>query len=115
MKRSRPRPISARQRKLKRLQDKMQRPVKDRDGYLDILTGEPANDVHEICPKTFWGPRRRHLAFQMKNMACVSRATHREAACQKSRWQMLTKLQELYGYSYEDEPWSSVIRRGEDG
>jgi len=93
----------------------MLQPIQDRDRRMDILTGETANDVHEICPARMFEKGYKHLAFQMKNMCCVSRATHREAECQKSRWQMLTKLQELYGYSYEDEPWSSVIRRGEDG
>ena len=102
-------------RQLRALQKTMIQPIRDRDGCKDILTGKTANDVHEICPAWMFKKGYKHLAFQRKNMCCVSRATHREAACQRSRWQMLTKLQELYSYDYTDEPWAAVLRRGEDG
>jgi len=94
----------ARQKELE-LRQRMALKVIQRDGSCCILSGEPADDVNEVVPRSHFGRKNKALCYCMKNMVCLSREAHARAHTRPMRIKLLTLLAEKYGYTYDDEPW----------
>lgn len=62
-----------------------------------------ADDVHEIIPKSHFGPLRRLELFAIKNRVCLCRKCHGEVHNDAGRKELLSKLQKMYGYEYDGE------------
>ena len=60
-----------------------------------------ADDVHEIFPRSYWGPNYRHLLFAESNRCCLCRECHRILHNHIGRRRLLFLMQEKHGYTYE--------------
>ena len=76
----------------------------DLDGKIRCLRCNAlADDVHEIMPKSHFGPSRQGELFDIKNRACLCRKCHGEVHNNAGRKELMLKLQSLYGYEYDGE------------
>jgi hypothetical protein len=66
-----------------------------------IKCGEVADDVHEILPRSFFGPSKKDILFDINNRCCVCRRCHGELHNDKGRVILLHILQDRHGYQYE--------------
>jgi hypothetical protein len=74
----------------------------DYDGTaLCFNCGKPADDVHEILPRSFFGSNKQEEAFAMSNRCCLCRRCHEALHNDRGRAILLNKMQERYGYEYE--------------
>ena len=66
-----------------------------------IRCGKLASDVHEILPRSFFGPSRQDELFDIKNRCCLCRKCHSEVHNDDGRAELLRILHKRYGYQYD--------------
>lgn len=66
-----------------------------------VNCGALADDVHEILPRSFFGPRKQKDLFDIKNRVCLCRKCHSELHNDSGRKKLLKALHEKYNYQYE--------------
>lgn len=65
-----------------------------------VRCGAMADDVHEIFPRSHFGPKRYKELFDIKNRCCVCRKCHEEVHNERGRAELLLILSDKYGYLY---------------
>ena len=74
----------------------------DVDGVPRCLNCEKAaSSVHEILPRSFYGPNKRGELFAMKNRCCLCLACHSKLHNPAGRGKLFFLMQQEYGYEYE--------------
>jgi len=68
-----------------------------------VLCGEKADDVHEILPRSRFGPSRRDELFRIENRVCLCRLCHNKVHNDRGRCILLMTLERMYGYTYTGE------------
>ena len=68
-----------------------------------IRCGALADDVHEIFPRSHFGPQRRKELFDIRNRVCLCRKCHSAVHNNVGRGELLHRLKTLYGYEYHGE------------
>ena len=76
----------------------------DFDGVVRcVLCRGKANDVHEIIPRSRFGPNRRRELFRIENRVCLCRECHNKAHNDEKRCALLKTLELFHGYTYTGE------------
>ena len=91
------------------------RAVIERDGGMCVVTGRPAQDVHEVCPRSHFGVKNLHQCFDMRNRCCLSREIHQQVHTRQGRMALLRLLHERHGYDYTVPPWAQYMVDELDG
>lgn len=68
---------------------------------LCINCGARADDVHEILPRSFFGPSREDDLFDVKNRCCLCRECHGKLHNDMGRKLLLKILKDKHGYTYK--------------
>ena len=83
--------------------------VVERDGGKCQSCGGPGQEVHEICSRWMFSSRTMASCMVLRNMVCLCRKCHAEAATRERRTAMLLRLARLHGYDYSDPPWNEYV------
>ena len=74
----------------------------DMDGVPRCINcGKAASAVHEILPKSFFGPKKRSELFAMKNRCCLCNVCHPKLHNPIGRGKLFFLMWQGYGYEYE--------------
>lgn len=77
-----------------------------RDNWTCLRCGKPGDDVHEIVPRSHFGPETKAvICFQPKNMCVLCRSCHGKVHNPKGRKLLLAIMAQTYGYDYRRDPW----------
>jgi len=68
-----------------------------------IRCGGVASEVHEILPRSRFGPLRRRELFEVRNRVSICRGCHELVHNDKGRGDLFYRLEKLYGYEYDGE------------
>lgn len=104
-KRKRIPPISADRKAELELRREVYAQVVYRDQGCCVICHKRADDVHEVVPRSALGKKNRALCFSVKNMCCLCRECHSQAASRAQRTELLRIMSERYGYTYTEYPW----------
>lgn len=74
-----------------------------------VVRDVPAQDVHEVVPRSHFGVKNLHQCFDMRNRCCLSRSIHEQVHTRQGRMMLLRKMRDLYGYNYDDDPWREYL------
>ena len=89
--------------------------VIERDGACCVECGSPDFEVHHIVSRSHYGANREADCWSVKNMLLLCQTCHRlgnkqaGAHTHEARVRHLAMLAELYGYEYDEAPWSEYI------
>lgn len=76
----------------------------DKDGRPRCLSCRSlASDIHEILPRSFYGPANDASLFAADNRCCLCRKCHDMVHNDYGRGKLLYLKSKILGYKYEDE------------
>jgi len=78
--------------------------VRERDDDTCQHCGQPGSEVHHIVSRRYKG------TWALPNMLCLCRSCHKAASGVRARGILLSDLRAKYGYTYQDDPWKSILR-----
>lgn len=74
----------------------------DHRGYPKCINcGNGADDVHEILPRSFFGPLKEDELFDVKNRCCLCRECHSKLHNDRGRKKLLVILRDRHDYQYD--------------
>ena len=68
-----------------------------------IRCSATADDVHEIYPRSHYGPSKEDILFNIKNRCCLCRKCHGEVHNDRGRAELFSILQKRHKYIYDGE------------
>lgn len=71
------------------------------DGYpICVACGGTATSVHEILPRSFFGPSKKAELFAIENRCCICHDCHETHHNDDGRGRLLYLLASIHGYTY---------------
>ncbi len=80
-----------------------------RDAELCVSCGRVASGVHEICPRSMLGAKRKGELYSLRNMCCLCEGCHSDLHNPAGRGRLLNILRQRHRYIYAESPWSQYI------
>ena len=83
--------------------------VVERDEGACVDCGRAGGLLHHVAPKSMLMGRRKKERDQPKNLVVLCVVCDKMAHTKAARKRHLTRLRELWGYKYPDQPWLGLL------